>query len=52
MNPGVQFHAILISQAAARRFILIRMLLPGNWTVKRNISSLNKLNSIFKSHWQ
>jgi cation diffusion facilitator family transporter len=34
-DSGVQFHALRTSQAAARRFISIHVLVPGNWTVKR-----------------
>jgi cation diffusion facilitator family transporter len=30
---GVKFHALLTRQAAARRFISVHMLVPGEWTV-------------------
>jgi len=30
---GVNFHALLTRQAAARRFISVHMLVPGDWTV-------------------
>lgn len=33
LNKGVSFHALRTRQAAARRFISIHMLVPGEWTV-------------------
>jgi len=32
-KKGVNFHALLTRQAAARRFISVHMLVPGEWTV-------------------
>jgi cation diffusion facilitator family transporter len=32
-QKGVNFHALLTRQAAARRFISVHMLVPGEWTV-------------------
>jgi cation diffusion facilitator family transporter len=32
-DRGVHFHALLTRQAAARRFISVHMLVPGEWTV-------------------
>ena len=32
-NKGVEFHALRTRQAAARRFITVHMLVPGDWTV-------------------
>ncbi|HSB02563.1 MAG TPA: cation diffusion facilitator family transporter [Anaerolineales bacterium] len=32
-EQGVTFHALLTRQAAARRFISVHMLVPGEWTV-------------------
>jgi cation diffusion facilitator family transporter len=32
-KKGVSFHALLTRQAAARRFISVHMLVPGEWTV-------------------
>ncbi|MGB8982382.1 MAG: cation diffusion facilitator family transporter [Anaerolineales bacterium] len=32
-NKGVSFHALRTRQAAARRFISVHMLVPGEWTV-------------------
>ena len=32
-EKGVNFHALLTRQAAARRFISVHMLVPGEWTV-------------------
>lgn len=32
---GVQFHAVRTRQAAARRFITMHVLVPGDWTVRR-----------------
>jgi cation diffusion facilitator family transporter len=33
MDKGVHFHALRTRQAAARRFISVHMLVPGEWTV-------------------
>jgi divalent metal cation (Fe/Co/Zn/Cd) transporter len=32
-EKGVNFHALRTRQAAARRFISVHMLVPGDWTV-------------------
>jgi len=32
-GKGVHFHALRTRQAAARRFISVHMLVPGEWTV-------------------
>ena len=32
-NKGVNFHALRTRQAAARRFVSVHMLVPGEWTV-------------------
>ena len=32
-KKGVEFHALLTRQAAARRFVTVHMLVPGEWTV-------------------
>jgi len=32
-EKGVTFHALLTRQAAARRFISVHVLVPGDWTV-------------------
>jgi divalent metal cation (Fe/Co/Zn/Cd) transporter len=32
-EKGVDFHALRTRQAAARRFISVHMLVPGEWTV-------------------
>lgn len=32
-QQGVNFHALRTRQAAARRFVSVHMLVPGNWTV-------------------
>jgi cation diffusion facilitator family transporter len=32
-NRGVTFHALRTRQAAARRFVSVHMLVPGEWTV-------------------
>ena len=32
-DKGVDFHALRTRQAAARRFVSVHMLVPGNWTV-------------------
>jgi len=32
-DMGVNFHALRTRQAAARRFVSVHMLVPGDWTV-------------------
>jgi cation diffusion facilitator family transporter len=32
-QEGIQFHALLTRQAAARRFVSVHVLVPGRWTV-------------------
>jgi divalent metal cation (Fe/Co/Zn/Cd) transporter len=32
---GIQFHAVRTRQAAARRFITMHVLVPGDWSVRR-----------------
>jgi divalent metal cation (Fe/Co/Zn/Cd) transporter len=32
---GVKYHALRSRQAAARRFLAVHLLVPGNWTISR-----------------
>jgi len=34
-GPSVRFHAVRTRQAAARRFVSMHVLVPGDWTVRR-----------------
>jgi cation diffusion facilitator family transporter len=34
-NQGVRYHALRSRQAAARKFLAVHLLVPGNWTVYR-----------------
>ena len=40
---GVQFHALRTRQSAARRFMSVHVLVPGDWTVLRGHQLLEKL---------
>jgi divalent metal cation (Fe/Co/Zn/Cd) transporter len=51
-ETGVQFHAIRTSQAAALRFTSIRMLVHGNWTVKRGHQLVEQIKNDIQTHWK
>jgi divalent metal cation (Fe/Co/Zn/Cd) transporter len=34
-SQGVQYHALRSRQAAARKFMVVHLLVPGNWTVRQ-----------------
>jgi divalent metal cation (Fe/Co/Zn/Cd) transporter len=34
-NQGVSYHALRSRQAAARRFLVVHLLVPGDWTVNK-----------------
>jgi cation diffusion facilitator family transporter len=34
-NQGVQYHALRSRQAAARKFLVVHLLVPGDWTVRQ-----------------
>lgn len=42
-SQGVQFHAIRTRQAAARRFVTMHVLVPGEWTVQRGHTLLESV---------
>lgn len=42
-GQGVQFHAIRTRQAAARRFVTMHVLVPGEWTVQRGHTLLESV---------
>lgn len=46
---GLKFHAIRSSQAAARRFISIHVLVPGNWTVRRGHQFVERIKDDISS---
>ncbi|MFX0138130.1 MAG: cation transporter dimerization domain-containing protein [Candidatus Hodarchaeota archaeon] len=41
----MQFHDLRTSQAAARRFISIHVLVPGKWTVKRGHQLIERIKN-------
>lgn len=34
-NQGIQYHALRSRQAAARKFLVVHLLVPGDWTVRQ-----------------
>jgi cation diffusion facilitator family transporter len=42
-GQGVQFHAVRTRQAAARRFVTMHVLVPGDWTVQRGHTLLENV---------
>jgi divalent metal cation (Fe/Co/Zn/Cd) transporter len=42
-GPTTQFHAVRTRQAAARRFIYMHVLVPGDWSVKRGHALLEDI---------
>lgn len=44
-TDGIQFHALLTRQAAARRFVAVHVLVPGDWTVQRGHELLEHIES-------
>ena len=46
---GIQFHAIRTRQAAARRFVSLHVLVPGEWTVRQGHQLLERLEVDIRS---
>lgn len=44
-TQGIQFHALRTRQAAARRFVALHVLVPGNWTVQRGHELLEQIEA-------
>jgi cation diffusion facilitator family transporter len=42
-QEGIRFHALRTRQAAARRFVSVHVLVPGEWTVQRGHDLLERL---------
>ena len=42
-GEGIQFHALRTRQAAARRFVSVHVLVPGEWTVRQGHQLLERL---------
>jgi len=40
---GIEFHALRTRQAAGRSFITVHVLVPGDWTVRRGHSALERI---------
>ncbi|NTW00404.1 MAG: cation transporter [Oscillochloris sp.] len=43
VSEGVQYHALRTRQAAARRFVSVHILVPGNWTVQHGHQLLDQI---------
>lgn len=48
-GEGVQCHALRTRQAAARRFVSLHVLVPGDWTVQRGHQLLERLEADIRS---
>jgi cation diffusion facilitator family transporter len=44
-QDGIQFHALLTRQAAARQFVSFHVLVPGTWTVHRGHQLLEQIEA-------
>ena len=44
-TQGIHFHALLTRQAAARRFVAVHVLVPGQWTVQRGHELLEQIEA-------
>jgi cation diffusion facilitator family transporter len=44
-SPEIRFHALRTRQAAARRFVSMHVLVPGEWTVSRGHALLESIES-------
>jgi cation diffusion facilitator family transporter len=44
-KEGIEFHALLTRQAAARRFVSFHVLVPGSWSVHRGHQLLEKIEA-------
>ena len=44
-DEGVQFHALRTRQSAARRFVSVHVLVPGDWTVQRGHELLEHIEA-------
>ncbi len=42
-SEGVSYHALRSRQAAARKFMVVHLLVPGNWTVRKGHSLAEKV---------
>ena len=44
-SEGIQFHALRTRQAAARRFVSVHVLVPGEWTVRHGHQLLERVEA-------
>lgn len=42
-TKGIRYHALRTRQAAARKFLVVHLLVPGNWTVRRGHELAEKI---------
>jgi divalent metal cation (Fe/Co/Zn/Cd) transporter len=42
---GVHYHALRSRQAAARKFMVVHLLVPGDWSVRRGHAVAEKIES-------
>lgn len=45
IEKGVQFHALRTRESAARKFVSLHVLVPGNWTVHRSHQLLEQIEA-------
>jgi len=49
-TEGVHYHALRSRQAAARKFLVVHLLVPGNWTVRQGHAIANQIeNEVIKA---
>jgi len=48
-RDGIEFHALRTRQAAARRFVSLHVLVPGDWTVQRGHQLLERIEADIRS---
>jgi len=48
-RDGIKFHALRTRQAAARRFVSVHVLVPGDWSVQRGHQLLERIEADIRS---
>jgi divalent metal cation (Fe/Co/Zn/Cd) transporter len=51
-QQGIQFHALRTRSAAARRFISLHVLVPGEWTVQQGHNLVERLEADLRSRFE
>lgn len=51
-SQKIQYHSLLTRQSGQRKFIVVHILVPGNWTVKRGHDSLEMIEKDIRNLFQ